>query len=393
MAYDMDADRRSAVSSYYRGGNGGERRTSWDQRSQRPPGAASPSLRGHPQKSSAGYNQASFTVPSREEPVRPGRDEGAYDPETPGQDSEGFDVFADFNNIGPKYVSALPSAPDPPPFRASDNRGYRQIRSETKSEAPDPAVELVTVPAFGAEWKAEELRAMTKKGQRDDDNEIKRLKWKHWTRDQYGFCGGWATRKTVVIVAFGLCVFIGVLLAIFIPRVPGFAFNTNTPFLPVNQAIQNGNSSSAEGDEAYKNAFSRVPANFSFPSWLNLQIDTHANILPLHFNSIEVQVYESNTLQMIATGDVYDLTLPAKVYYPMYFPIEFSYQAVNISDLTWLHIYDACKNHVNYVGGVRPGMDVRLLVFMNIAGLPTTAGTSTQISGVPCPIELPTDSV
>lgn len=67
-------------------------------------------------------------------------------------------------------------------------------------------VELVTVPALGAEWKAEELHAMTKKGRKEDQAFSRREKWKRWTRDEYGCCGGWGTRRAIVWSLFGLIV-------------------------------------------------------------------------------------------------------------------------------------------------------------------------------------------
>lgn len=70
----------------------------------------------------------------------------------------------------------------------------------------DTPVELVTVPALGAEWKAEELRAMTKKGRKEEKAYSRREKWKKWTRDEYGCCGGWVTRRVLVWSLFALCV-------------------------------------------------------------------------------------------------------------------------------------------------------------------------------------------
>jgi len=72
----------------------------------------------------------------------------------------------------------------------------------TDSRAP---VELVTVPALGAEWKADELRDMTKKGKREDKSHARKELWKAWWRDQIGFCGGWGTRKVFVWGLFVLC--------------------------------------------------------------------------------------------------------------------------------------------------------------------------------------------
>jgi hypothetical protein len=95
------------------------------------------------------------------------------------------------------------------------NHRYQAIPSPSiKQAAPsvagmgmesDTPVELVTVPKLGAEWKAEELRAMTKKGKREDRSYSRKEKWKAWTRDQTGLCGRWGTRRSIVWGVFILC--------------------------------------------------------------------------------------------------------------------------------------------------------------------------------------------
>ena len=115
----MDYDRRSAVSSFY-----GGRRSSVDalnrdyaapppseHRARRdssssffnpngtgtlPRGAADPS-----RVSNAGYNRMSYLDAGRSEPVKGGMDEV----ERPNEG--GWDVYADFNNAGPRYSHAF----------------------------------------------------------------------------------------------------------------------------------------------------------------------------------------------------------------------------------------------------------------------------------------------
>ena len=60
---------------------------------------------------SAGYNRTSFFAPGREAPVKGGTDEQQPlqhqgSPGVGGQD-EGWDVYADFNNAGPRYSNAF----------------------------------------------------------------------------------------------------------------------------------------------------------------------------------------------------------------------------------------------------------------------------------------------
>ena len=114
----MDADRKSTVSSFY-----GGRKNSFDALNgvdpqspstpfagRDPDGAssfynpdrasrASADLLNSGQPNSAGYNSLSFLHTGREEPLRGGRDE-----EEPG---EAWNVFADFNNTGPRYSEAI----------------------------------------------------------------------------------------------------------------------------------------------------------------------------------------------------------------------------------------------------------------------------------------------
>jgi hypothetical protein len=116
----MDYDRKSTVSSFY----GGRRTsvdalnrdytaqlTSSDPRSRRDSSSsfflsASPTTpqtgsEGHIRTHSAGYNRMSYFDAGREEPVKGGNDEF----EQPNEG--GWDVFADFNNTGPRYSQAF----------------------------------------------------------------------------------------------------------------------------------------------------------------------------------------------------------------------------------------------------------------------------------------------
>jgi hypothetical protein len=66
---------------------------------------------------------------------------------------------------------------------------------------------MVTVPAFGPEWKKSELRDMTKAGKREKKSEGRSQKWKAWMRDQRGlYDKKWLTRRVLVFFLFGLCV-------------------------------------------------------------------------------------------------------------------------------------------------------------------------------------------
>lgn len=114
----MDPDRKSNVSSFY-----GGRKSSIDALNSDFAAPVAPAralrddassfftpergrnstdlLNGQPQ--SAGYNRGSFFHTGREEPLKGGRDEEGG--RSPGNDGV-WDVYADFNNAGPRYSSA-----------------------------------------------------------------------------------------------------------------------------------------------------------------------------------------------------------------------------------------------------------------------------------------------
>jgi hypothetical protein len=128
----MEYDRKSAVSSFY-----GDRRSSVDalnrdytaaaptadRRSRRDssssffnPAAPANLPRGATEPvpvQSAGYNRMSYFDAGREEPVKGGYDEVAQ-AEQPNEG--GWDVYADFNNAGPRYSHAFGLGNDEPTY-------------------------------------------------------------------------------------------------------------------------------------------------------------------------------------------------------------------------------------------------------------------------------------
>jgi len=113
----MDYDRKSTVSSFYGRKNSTD---ALNQEYQNPPAGRSgrgrddassffsPDARPSMDhltggRSSIGYNKGSFYPAGREEPVKGGRDE---EKDLGGQ-TEAWDVYADFNNAGPRYSNAF----------------------------------------------------------------------------------------------------------------------------------------------------------------------------------------------------------------------------------------------------------------------------------------------
>lgn len=380
----MESDRRSATSSFY-----GNRRSTGDALNNylpnstgqdhlqdyassfyQPDRASRPTTELLNGPRSAGYNRMSFFDAGRVEPLKGGYDEEERLSE---KDAGSWDVFADFNNTGPRYSTAFtknePSyQPLPPPpnksLEAGDNLGN---------------VEMVTVPALGPEWNSSEMRNMTKKAKREDAAEVRGQKWKEWRRGERGMCGNYFTRRFTVFFMFGLCAAIGILLAFMIPRVPGFAFNQNTPLIPATGSF----------NASIPAEFSRAPANFSFPAYASVQVDTNSNFLPLKFNQLNAQVFDLDTGIHVGNGGLRSYTVPAKAFTNIAIPLNFTYIATNDTDTTWSNWYNACKNPAIYPNGQRPGLRFRLVLDMTIAGLVTSSQTSTDVTSANCPITLP----
>jgi len=384
----MDYDRKSTVSSFY-----GGRKTSLDALNSDFPTAPSggrarddassffnPEQGGRTSvdllsagHGSAGYNRGSFFYTGREEPLKGGRDE--EEPDLVG--NQIWDVYSDFNNSGPRYSAT---------FGQSDSKGYQQLPpSVPKAQSEDTVgpVELVTVPALGAEWQKSEMKDMTKTGRREKKAELRNEKWKAWRRGERGMCGRYFTRKVLVFTLFGVCVVAGILLGIMIPRVPSFSFNSSTPLV---QATGSWNAS-------VPIYFNRYPANFSFPAFAALEVDTGANYLPLTFNHLRANIHDLQTNLLVANGDLGHRTLPAKAFPHILLPLNFTYVATNDTDQTWLNWYNGCKDPALYVNGTRPAVQFLLTLDIIIAGLVGTYHTSTPVSDAPCPIQLPINSV
>ncbi|OBZ71128.1 hypothetical protein A0H81_08479 [Grifola frondosa] len=357
----MDYDRRSAVSSFYGGrrssfdalnsdfpstSHGQPERARVDSASSffQPDGTRGDGVDGNP---SAGYNRMSYFDAGRVEPVK-----GGHDEESQAGDG-GWDVFADFNNTGPRYSTAFGRGdagyrhvPSPTQHWRNDT-GYRSSKFVPEDEVDEGGpVEMVTVPALGPEWKASELHDMTKKAKREEQLESTAQKWKEWRRGERGLCGRYFTRKFTAWFVFILCAIAGILLAFLIPRVPGFSFNSSSPLVNAGAPL----------NTTMPTEFSRAPANFSFPAAIDLQ------------------------------------TLPARAFPAIQLPLNFTYVAANDSDQTWVNWYNGCKNKATYADGQRPAVQFRIVLGMHIAGLIGTKSTSTEITDAACPIELPQDS-
>ena len=90
---------------------------------------------------------------------------------------------------------------------------YRRVNSPSLSKVDGATtvndatpVEMVTVPALGPEWKAEEMATANKKARREERAVRRDQKWKEWKRGERGLCGRYFTRKFTAWFVFALCV-------------------------------------------------------------------------------------------------------------------------------------------------------------------------------------------
>ncbi|ETW82178.1 hypothetical protein HETIRDRAFT_61294 [Heterobasidion irregulare TC 32-1] len=386
----MEYDRKSAVSSFYGGRPSGD---ALNRDYSSPPPTAPPDGRARRDSASsffnpnagntsrpsadvlrgqsAGYNRQSFFDAGRQEPIK-----GGYNDEEAHGNDAGWDVFADFNNTGPRYSTAFGLGQSEASYHQLPPHGTpSKLDDDLSTVGP---VEMVTVPALGPEWKASELRDMTKAGKSEKKAERRSRQWKEFNRGQRGLLGRkWLTRRVCVFIGFGLIVAIGIVLAFTIPRVPGFELNGRTPL----------QSASGDFNSSIPIQFSRIPTNFSFPAVADLQIDTGSNFLPLTFNSLHATVFDLDSLREVGHGEMGKTTLPAKTFSNIQMPLNFTYTTVNTTDTTWTNWYDACRNKA-LINGDRPGLRFTLNIAFKIAGLPSQHQTSTSVTNAPCPIEL-----
>lgn len=67
-------------------------------------------------------------------------------------------------------------------------------------------VEMITVPALGPEWKADEIGANKRRVMKEAKSERRAQKWKEWRRGERGMCGRYFTRKFTAWFLFILCI-------------------------------------------------------------------------------------------------------------------------------------------------------------------------------------------
>ncbi|KAL7414432.1 hypothetical protein BDY24DRAFT_385184 [Mrakia frigida] len=357
----------------------------------------------------------------REESTREEEEEeDGYGQEEDEGRGDGWDVYADFNNTGPRYstaplTSGISSSSIAPPSRGGggpnndrSSKSYRPISTygegqpivpsgpnysssaksiqggsvyggKAMSAAQLETSELVTVPVLGADWKRSELHSLSKQGKKEAQQEKRDRMWKRFKRDEDRQCWGASLRQLLVWGTFGLCIAVGLTVYFVIPRIPSYEFDTTQPI----QAIEGATNTS---DTIL---FSRTPANFSFPALVSLAADSESTYIPVHLTSISAIVSDLGTGRQVANG-TWSGTFKAKTITNFNIPVTFSYAAINSSDTTWNNYYTACA-HI-YTGTVRPTLNVKLTLTSKASGRIGATTVSQQISSIACPYELPSDS-
>jgi hypothetical protein len=239
---------------------------------------------------------------------------------------------------------------------------------------------MVTVPALGPEWGKDEMHQMTKAGKTERKNESRAHFWKSWNRGERGLCGRFFTRKVFVFFLFGFIAVIALILGFTIPRVPAFSLVAGNPLINATGPFAT----------AVPIIFSRTPTNFSFPAFASLQFDTSSSFLPVKFTQLSASVFDLDSNLKVGSGSYAHITLPAQSFPSFSLPVNFTYFTSNASDQTWTNWYDACRNTAFYPpNGLRPTLSFRLVLEMNILGLPGQHSSSAQTSDASCPVELP----
>lgn len=124
------------------------------------------------------------------------------------------------------------------------------------------------------------------------------------------------------------CPSIALVIGICLPRVPGFAVSNTAPL----------GGATGSWAAAVPTQFSRSPANFSFPAFANLQVNTNSNYLPVNFKHVRAKVFDLDSGFLIGTGDLGHKVLPAKSFPDIQLPLNFTYIATNDTDGTCAYI-------------------------------------------------------
>ncbi|CEH14649.1 hypothetical protein CBOM_02476 [Ceraceosorus bombacis] len=286
----------------------------------------------------------------------------------------------------PKRMSVMADNPMPsrpsgydaygPLYESEDTGSRAKMPSTPGDKAGSEGIELITVPALGAEYTDEERRQMRTRAKRKSKANAKKRKVQDeagkWARGEKKYFG-WLGPRAAVFLGFAFLVVLGVTLYFVIPRVPTFGLRTLEPVT----AVPDAGGMSTGGP----------PANFSMTMNLNLQANNRGGWVTSQASDLEVIVTDLMTHEKVGQGKMASLGFKGRDKTQFAFPVQFSYSSLNATgDATYHNWQDACGP--KYGGAKRPTLNIALTLTMNIAGLIGRKGSSTQLNSVVCPFEL-----
>jgi hypothetical protein len=108
----------------------------------------------------------------------------------------------------------------------------------------------------------------------------------------------------------------------------------------------------------------------------------------VQFSNAQAKIFDSETMNLIATGELGRYKMPRGKAIPVKFPVKFAYTALNSSDVTWWNMYNACQYQWN--GVTRDVLNWRLEIKESIVGMVPHPTIATTLVGAVCPFNFST---
>lgn len=221
---------------------------------------------------------------------------------------------------------------------ARERNAIDQPNPELHLELADHGIELITVPALGAEYSDEERKRMTAPYKRRQKRKAKKRSISDWARGDSKVLG--LDCRGAAFLVFFLCIVLGLVLYFVIPRVPSFDFLTTRPL-------------DAEPD-SNSMVIGHNPLNFSMSMNANMRVDNKGSYVPITVRNLDVKVRDQETNALVGEGKMESLSVAAHKKKEFQFPIDFLCRSINLTgDQTFLSFYHGCGP--KWPGSSRPG--------------------------------------
>ena len=120
---------------------------------------------------------------------------------------------------------------------------------------------------------------------------------------------------------------------------------------------------------------------------LQLRGDNRGGWIPSKASSMSVVVTDLTSLKKVGKGKLDGFSFPGRQKTVFKMPVHFEWQSLNSTgDATFSHFVLACGP--KHPGTLRPGLNLEVLLTMNIEGLIGQKATSTSFNNVECPFTL-----